>query len=214
MDPSLEAGLWVLGVLLARPGTQILWPLIKPKVGEWGGFAEKIGPWLLALGPLYMALLTGAVLGSTVGLYGFGLESSLYGALAGLVVVAGLFGVGRFLANRYPLPMAPAYDAALQDELRWAFFRGAAASWLGEIWLGGVIGWGLAAAEWLLTDQPWKQAAWQEPSQWKGLIRAAVSAGLYMLSRNLWLVLVFQLLAVWVWRLEAAPSAHEVGEDS
>jgi hypothetical protein len=157
--------------------------------------------------------MTGAVLGSGLGLYGFRLQESLWGALAGLQVVGGVYAIGRYLPDRLQLPIPPAYEMSLRDELRWALYRGAAASWLGEIWMGGLIGWGLAAVEWLLADQPWNEAGWKDPEQWTVLVRAVVSAGLYMISRNLWLVLSFQLLALWVWRLEPKQVGLDEGDE-
>jgi hypothetical protein len=209
MNPLVEAGLWVVASLGAKPAAQILWPRLRTRIGDWGDLIERAAPWLHALVPLYLSLMTGAVLGWGVGLYGFGLDGSLLGALAGLLFCAVLYGIGRFPSERIQTPIPPGYEAALQDELRWAFYRGAAVVWLGEIWLGGLLGWGLAVVEWLLAVQPWKDAAWKDPQQWATLMRAAASAALFMLSRNLWLVLAFQILALWVWSRESGQVEHD-----
>ncbi|MGD8605390.1 MAG: hypothetical protein PVF49_12545 [Anaerolineales bacterium] len=209
MSPSIEAGLWVLVSLAAQPAVQWLWPHLKGRVGEWADLIERTGPWLLAVGPLYLSLMTGAVLGSRVGLYGFGLEGSLLGAGTGLLMIAGLYAVVRYLPDRVQLPEPPAYEGVLLDEMRWAFYRGAAASWMDLFWLGGFFGWGLAVVEWLLRVRPWKDAAWREPELWEAPIRAAVSAGLYLISRNVWLVIALQLLLIWVWRFGRQRVEHD-----
>ena len=214
MSPSIEAGLWVLASLVARPAARILWPRWQSRAGEWRDLVEGAAPWLLAMGPMYLSLMTGAMLGSRLGLYGFGLEGNLMGALAGALIAASLYGMRRYRSERIKLPAAPGYDAALQDELRWAFYRGAAASWLGEFWLGGLVGWGAAVVEWLLAVQPWHSVAWREPDQWQFLVRAAVSAGLYMISHNFWLVLAFQILAAWVWQVALEPGDPDQGDSS
>lgn len=212
MAPELEAGLWVLLSLVAKPLAAIAWLRLQTKLGEWRGALESTAPWLHAIGPMYLALMTGAVLGSRVGIYGFELHGSLLGALSGAVILAGLFGARRFGSERIKLPEPPTFEAAVQDELRWAFYRGAAAGWLGYTGLGALAGFGLAVLEWILAVQPWNSMSWKEPGQWAAMVRAGVSAVLYGLSANLWLILAVQLAVILVWRFEPSLDAPETGE--
>ena len=211
MTAELEAGLWVVLSLAARPLAAYLWPRLQDKAGEWSEALEAFAPWLHAVGPFYLSLLTGAVLGSRLGIYGFGLEGSLLGGLFGIVILAGFYAVRRFGPQGIELPAPPAMDKALQDEMRWGFYRGAAAGWLGHLWLGGLAGLGLAVVEWAATLRPWNSSVWKEPAQWSALVRAGISATLYGLSGNLWLILVVQTLGVVIWELELAQNESEAG---
>jgi hypothetical protein len=211
MTADLEAGLLVVLSLVARPLAAYLWPRLQDKTGEWSEALEASAPWLHAVGPFYISLLTGAVLGSRLGIYGFGLEGSLLGALFGMVILAGLYAVRRFRPGGIELPGPPVIDKALQDEMRWGFYRGAAAGWLGHLWLGGLAGFGLALVEWAATLRPWNSSVWKEPAQWSTLVRAGISAVLYGLSGNLWLILVVQTLVVVIWGLELAQNKPEAG---
>jgi hypothetical protein len=212
MPAELEAGLWVLLSLVARPLEALVWSRLQAKAGEWSEALEQVAPWLHAVGPMYLALMTGAVLGSRLGLYGFGLQGSLLGGLGGALILAGLFAFRRFGSERIKLPNPPDFDTTLRDELRWGFYRGAAAGWLGQMWLGGLAGFGLATVEWMLAMQPWSSPSWKEPIHWAAPVRAGLSAILYSLSGNLWLILAVQLLAVMVWRLELTVHAADTGE--
>ena len=211
MTAELEAGLWVVLSLAARPLAAYLWPRMQDIAGEWGEALEASAPWLHAVGPFYFSLLTGAVLGSRLGIYGFGLEGSLLGGLLGVVIIAGVYGVRQFRPGGIELPEPPAMDKALQDELRWGFYRGAAAGWLGPLWLGGLAGFGLAVVEWAASLRPWNSSVWKEPAQWSALVRAGISATLYGLSSNLWLILAVQTLIVVIWGLELAQNEPEAG---
>jgi hypothetical protein len=212
MSPQIESGLWILLSLLAQPMAKLLWPKVREKAGDWGEAVEAAGPWLLAISPMYLSLMTGAVLGGRLGLYGFGLERSLLGALAGGVIMVGLFLLRRYRTNWVDSPTPPDFQNALQDELRWAFYRGAAGSWLSPAWLGSLAGLGLAAVEWLLAIQAWKSTTWRAPDQWMSLVRAGVSTGLFVLSGNLWLVIVIQMLVVLTWRTEPVDDGHGESE--
>ena len=96
-------------------------------------------------------------------------------------------------------------------EMHWAFYRGALAVMLGDLYAGVFGGLGLGFVEWSLNPS-WREA-WHQPARAASLwLRAALtllSAMLFLLTRNLWVCLVMHwLLTVIVWR----PQPHPLGD--
>lgn len=99
-------------------------------------------------------------------------------------------------------------------EVHWAFYRGALAVALGDVYAG--VFWGLAAAclEWALN--PFWRAGWQTAAQagraWLNIGLALTSALLFLLTRNLWICLaVHWLLALVFWALARHQHGPGVG---
>lgn len=199
-----EAALWAALALSAPTAASWLWPRLRPRLGEWGSAAEALGPWLHGLLPAYLALVTGAVSGRDAGLFDHSWGDWASGVLAcgaGLVAAA-ILAWWRPLPLRIPSPL----DGAL-DEPRWALYRGAGALWAGA-WTPGVfIGLGLAVLEWMAVVQPWRRRSSSEatlagrrwrilgglaPEEWGILFRMALSAALFLATRNLWLTAATQ----------------------
>lgn len=98
-------------------------------------------------------------------------------------------------------------------EVHWAFYRGALAVVLGDLYVGVFWGLGLAFIEWSLN--PFWREAWRQPSRaaspWLRAALALLSALLFLLTRNLWVCLVVHwLLTVILWRPQPQPLDDKV----
>jgi hypothetical protein len=81
----------------------------------------------------------------------------------------------------------------LFDEPRWAFYRGAGAAVFVDSAAAQLIGLGLGAVEWVIRGG--RPTRGTPPEVWAGLVRLGVSAGLFALTHNLWLILLTQAAA-------------------
>ncbi len=189
---AIEAGVWVALSLFAPAAAALVWPRLARRLGGAAPLTAEAARWLYSLGPGYLALLRGAVLGRDYGLYGQGWDGWLAGAA---VCAAALIG-GGWLLRRVRLPESialPAPSEGLRQEVRWGFYRAAGALWSGAA-LGGVaIGLGLSTLEWGLSIRLWKSHAWRDPRTWVAVIRMALSSGFFLATRNLWLTIGAQI---------------------
>ena len=89
-------------------------------------------------------------------------------------------------------------------EVHWAFYRGALAATLDDVYGGVFVGLGLVYLEWSLNPawrRGWRLES-QAASQWLHGALALVVAMVYLLTRNLWVCLeVHWLLELALWRL-------------
>lgn len=186
----VEAALWT-GTALAAP------ELLRFVWGRWGGPVGgrlqallSFGRWFRSLGIPYLALITGAVAPGDVGLSGHsGAEW-----LRGVVGCAAVLGVAWAAARRrrvalpYPMPVSAALD-----EPRWALYRGTGGLLADPRWVGPLIGLGLGVMEWTLWQRPWVQGARPQAEAWARLARVCGSSALFLLTRNLWLIVLTQV---------------------
>jgi hypothetical protein len=146
--------------------------------------------------PLYGAWVTGAVSGRDCGISGFTPVSWLSGiVLCGLLLGLLALSLRVTSANRL---MQAWYNPegswlTLFDEPRWAFYRGAGAVVAGNPAAAQMIGLMLGLFEWVLRGG--RPSRGTPPQVWSGLVRLAVSAGLFALTHNLWLLLLTQAAA-------------------
>jgi hypothetical protein len=93
----------------------------------------------------------------------------------------------------------------LFDEPRWSFYRGAGAAVVPVVAVPQLIGLALGVVEWLIrSGRPGRATP---PLVWSGLLRLGISAGLFALTHNLWLILLTQAAAnALVLRAQARPS--------
>jgi hypothetical protein len=93
-------------------------------------------------------------------------------------------------------------------EVHWAFYRGALAVTLDDVYAGVFLGLGLVYLEWSLNPawrQGWRMES-QAASRWLRGAWALVAAMVYLVTRNLWVCLgVHWLLEVTFWRLGQEP---------
>jgi hypothetical protein len=100
-------------------------------------------------------------------------------------------------------------------EVHWAFYRGALAVMLGDLYAGVFGGLGLAFVEWGLNPS-WREG-WRQPSSaaslWLRAVLALLSALLFLLTRNLWVCLAIHLLlTVILWRSQPRPLGDTAGD--
>jgi hypothetical protein len=213
-----EAAIWVAVTLVAPGAAGWMWPRVKDRFRGRGGWIEPAAPWVHALGPVYLALVSGAVLGRDAGLYGQGWIRWLSGAGLSAAMVAGAWvTLRRFPASERPALPSP--FEAVRDEARWALYRAAGALWTGAALPGVAIGLALALAEWAFGRRPWKADVWRDPRAWVPAARMLASSLLFLGTHNLWLTLLTHaaiLALVQGWRLpwtrEVGPAAGLEGE--
>jgi hypothetical protein len=64
----------------------------------------------------------------------------------------------------------------------------------------------LGTAEWILTRRPWTLPAWSQAGVWIDLARLAGSTVLFLVTRNLWLLILTQAgLSMIVTRSSSTP---------
>ncbi len=180
----------MLGALGARPIARVVWPRLGPRIWEEADWAVVLAPWIQSIVPVYLGLITGAIGGRDLGLYG---QSSL-------LWVQGVIGVGlgmglAALAYRLWKPSVDAGRpaAAGVTEIRWALYRAAGIGWTGGLAPGLEIGLILCGADGALEQRPWEKGAWRRGATWPGLLRAGLSTTLFALTQNLWLILACQV---------------------
>lgn len=221
---------WVLGsALIYVLGTVLLW-LIKPKISwrspysRWllqvGRFVFYVGIPYLALGGWPRQPFQGLLLPDDMGLVGMGerwtvvrwLESAGTGVglgLATLLILALGWASASWRGNGSRLQFRPRpWWLLLLDviylEVHWAFYRGAFAVLIGDVYAGAVTGLGLAYLEWSLN--PFWRRGWrlgsQAAEQWLRAALALAMALLFLLTRNLWICLgIHFLLELAFWQM-------------
>jgi hypothetical protein len=168
--------------------------------------AERLEPWAAEVAfwsnaaygvlPLYGAWITGAVIGRDCGMGGLSPAAWLSGiAVCGFIL--GCFAAAlrmrsvNRLARGWYNPQGT--WLTLFDEPRWAFYRGAGAVAVLDSGVAQLIGLLLGAIEWAVRGgRPVRDTP---PQVWSGLVRLGVSAGLFALTHNLWLILLTQAAA-------------------
>ena len=192
----MAAAFWVVLTLAAPPAARQVQRRLAARLEPW---ATEVAFWSSAaygVLPLYGAWISGAVLARDCGLSGI----SLAGWLGGMAVCALFLGVlllglrltsGNRVARAWFAP-TPSW-LSLFDEPRWAFYRGAGAAVLPDPLAAQVVGAVLGGLEWLLRGGRPKRGT--PPEVWSGLVRLGVSAVLFALTHNLWLILLTQAAA-------------------
>lgn len=192
----MQLALWVALTLAAPAAAKEIYRRLASRLEPW---AAEIAFWSNAaygVLPLYGAWVTGAVIGWDCGISGFAPAEWMSGTvISGLLLVLlatslRLMSVKR-LARAWYNPDGS--WLSLFDEPRWAFYRGAGAAVFMDSAAAQLIGLGLGAVEWgIRGGRPTRGAP---PQVWSGLARLGVSAGLFALTHNLWLILVTQAAA-------------------
>lgn len=231
---------WVLGSVLAYAlASNTLWLVRsrgsgRQRQGQW---IVEVGRFLFYLGIPYLALggwprppFQGLLLPEDMGWVGFNprwpaarwLESVGTGLALGLGLLLILL-VAWISANRgsgsYRLqfPRRPWWALVvdvLYMEVHWAFYRGALAVALGDVYAGVFLGLGLVYLEWGLN--PFWRRGWRSKSlaavRW---LRAAMALGIaliFLLTRNLWVCLaVHASIELAFWHLGRRRSPRRLG---
>jgi hypothetical protein len=185
--------LWVALTLAAPPAAREIHRRLAERLAGW---EPELAFWTQAaygVLPLYGAWVTGAVIGRDCGLSGFSPIDWLRGVTICAALLAGFALSLRFspikrLAQTWYNPGRS--WLALFDEPRWAFYRGAGAAALPAPAGAQLIGFILGGLEWLVRDG--RPTRGTPPHVWSGLVRLGVSAILFALTYNLWLVIATQ----------------------
>jgi hypothetical protein len=185
---------WVVLALAAFPGLAKIESPLKSRWPRVWDALDILAPWLIGLGPAYLALVGGAVLASSYGLYGRG------GALGwvGSIVLCGILVAVIWRMRLAGLDAGEGLTSVLLDEPRWALYRAVGVPWLGA-W-SVLAGLAIGGVEWGLRTAPWREANRQARETWGMLLRLAVSNGLFALTGNVWLVWATQGLLWWIQR--------------
>ncbi len=183
----IALALWIATTLAAPLLARRLWQL-RPK--RWEPWDDEVQAWArLGYGilPLYGAWVSGAIVARDAGLRASWPGTAAGGALCALALgVLWLASLRPAWADRMRRWVAtPTGWQPLADEPRWGFYRGAAAVLVGSAW-SQLVGLGLGAAEWLILRRSPVQIT--APQSSSGLVRLGVSAALFALTGNLWLV--------------------------
>ncbi len=187
----VEAVFWTLLLLLAPVLTARYWATLGERFARIAPELEALAPWVHGVGIPYLAVILGSVSGRQVGLQGNSLERWFTSILACGISLSAAY----FLRRRITSPLDPerTFQAALLDEVRWAFYRGVAALWL-PFPFSALPGLGLAWVEQSLTHviaEGWRPPT---PQYWKTVLRAALSALIFALTRNFWITTATQML--------------------
>jgi hypothetical protein len=192
----MQSALWV-GLTLAAPAAaKEIYRRLGSRLGPW---AAEIAFWSNAaygILPLYGAWISGAVIGRDCGIAGISPAAWLSGiAVCGLIlgclaVSLRMRSVDRLIHTWYN----PQGEwLTLFDEPRWAFYRGAGTVAVPDAGAAQLIGLVLGVLEWAIRGgRPVRDTP---PQVWFGLIRLGMSAGLFALTHNLWLILITQAAA-------------------
>lgn len=186
-----EAAAWSAVGVWAIPVARRLEPRIAPVLGDRAEALQGAGTWLHGLVPPFAALFSGAVPARHLGLFGQG--GWLHWLLGGVPVIALTLGV-RAALSRWPVAV-PGIDSqrVVLDEPRWALYRATGWLWLGDPWLGTLIGLTIAASEWALARRIWVEVNRREPVICLDLARLGWSSLIFALTFNFYWVLAFQL---------------------
>jgi len=193
-----EAVFWV-GLAVGSPVlTQVFWPRLKDRLGDWAELAERFAPWAYGLILAYLALISGAIRARDAGLIGHRPLAWVGGALVGSVWL-GLAAFWKPREGNWPEP-----SRGVLDEPRWTLYRAAGSLWVGHFQLGVLVGLGLAALEWWLG---WRA---RRVADWETLARIASSAVVFVLTRNFWLTALSQAALLAILRRGAASQQGQV----
>ncbi len=200
----IETGIWVLLTVSAPAMARALLPRIRDRLAPW---EDEINFWAHAaygVLPLFGAWVTGAVAGLDCGITGIPLTRWLSGiAICTALLLLFAFSL-RFASVRRAAQLwfHPTLSwLVLFDEPRWAFYRGAGAVGFVAPAAAQLAGFVLGCLEWLARNgQPSRTSSrWVSgnlPSEvWSPLVRLSVSAALFALTHNLWLILATQAVA-------------------
>lgn len=186
----IEAILWTVTALVSPEVFGLAWDRWGDRLdARWLPLAS-FGRWFRSLGIPYLAVITGAVTARDVGLAGQTAPDWLRGGLvcAGVLGIAWVFVGSRRLNLPYPEPATSA-----MDEARWALYRGTGSLLADPIWVGPLIGLGVGLVEWGLHHRVWVELAPLKPDVWSELGRVCGSTILFLLTRNLWLIVLTQV---------------------
>jgi len=208
---AAQLALGVVGTALwlrlkSRLGTRAEGPL--QRVADQPQRAEALstgGRLIYSLAIPYLAILFGSISARDTGLVGldaFPYSSADWlhalgwaGAWAALALV--IYAWGGVYPGATP-------GNALLDEVRWAFYRGAAIGWVGQLFPGVLLGLSLAAVEWAAIHGL-RTALGESTPPWLGwAARAWLSTFVFLFTRNVWLTLAVGTLvplALSRWRL-------------
>ena len=186
----IDTAIWVALTVAAPVGARTLRTRLQSRTASWN---EELSFWTRAaygVVPLYGAWVTGAVSGTDGGMLGVGLTRWLSGgALCAALLLAIAFTL-RLPAVRHRVQawVHPTRSwLVLLDEPRWAFYRGAGAVALGGVAPAQFLGLALGGLEWLARNgRPSRSLSTEALSE---LVRLGMSAVLFALTRNLWLIL-------------------------
>ncbi|HLE23781.1 MAG TPA: hypothetical protein VI701_05680 [Anaerolineales bacterium] len=192
----MEAAFWVALTLAGPAAARAIERRLVARLEPW---AAEVGFWSSAaygVLPLYAAWITGAVIGRECGIAGISPAAWLSGiVISGLLL--GFLGVALRVPSVNRLVRAwynpGGSRLVLFDEPRWAFYRGAGAVAVLDAGAAQLIGLVLGAIEWAIRGG--RPARDTPPLVWSGLVRLGVSAGLFALTHNLWLILLVQAAA-------------------
>jgi len=192
----MQLALWVALTLAAPAVARQSHRHLAQRLEPW---AAEIAFWSKAVYgvlPLYGAWVTGAVIGRDSGISGFAPANWLSGiVICGLLLV--LLAASLRLTSVKRLVRAWTNPdgswLSMFDEPRWAFYRGAGAAVFVDSAAAQLIGLGLGAVEWAIRGG--RPTRGTPPQAWSGLARLGVSAGLFALTHNLWLILITQAAA-------------------
>jgi hypothetical protein len=200
--------MWVALTLAAPVAARPLQRRLGPRLAVWQGELEFWARAAYGILPLYGAWITGAVLAYDCGLSGFSLADWLTN-IGLCAVLLGALGLGlrspRVAANLRTWFSPDGSWLGLFDEPRWAFYRGAAAVPFPAPVAAQTVGLILGGLEWLLRGG--RPSRSTPPLVWAGLVRLGASAALFALTRNLWLILITQMVAVALITRAAAETA-------
>jgi hypothetical protein len=192
----MQLALWVALTLAAPAAAKEIYRRLGSRLEPW---AAEIAFWSNAVYgvlPLYGAWVTGVVIGRDCGISGLAPANWLSG-----IVICGLLLV-LLAASLRLTPVKRLVRAwtnpdgswlSLFDEPRWDFYRGAGAVVFVDSVAAQLIGLGLGAVEWAIRGG--RPTRGTSPQVWSGLARLGVSAGLFALTHNLWLILITQAAA-------------------
>jgi hypothetical protein len=184
----LESVVWAAISVGAPAAAAWMWPRVPE---PWRARAETLRPlalWAHAILPAYLALVRGAVLGRDFGLYGPSAARAVTGLLACAAGVGAVLVARRWISAPMVSPLVP-----LGEEPRWALYRAAGILWLGSAGPGVALGLGLAALEVGLASRWWNAEERARQASWFPLLRAGLSAVLFLATRSFWLTIATQV---------------------
>src|SRR3990170_679242 len=185
--------IWVAITLASPPAAKEIYHRLAGRLQPWAGEIAFWSNAVYGVLPLYGAWVTGAVIGRDCGISGFALAEWISGiVICGLLLV--LLAASLRLTSVKRLVRAWTNPdgswLSLFDEPRWAFYRGAGAAVFVDPATAQLIGLGLGAVEWVIRGG--RPTRGRLPQVWSGLARLGVSAWLFALTHNLWLILITQ----------------------
>ena len=198
----------VLSALYRRQGGQWLRAIDERR---WGAALRELGAFFVMVGIPFLALITGA---AGMNLLALGADLTDPAALAGFTFADWVRGVGVMSAvivvilaalwlGARAAPRGQAWSLgwlavrdALYNEVHWTFYRVAPALLLADPYWGVVIGVVLVLGEWLTSPASEFSLNTIEGRQYFALRLACLFASciLYLAIRNLWLMIVADLL--------------------